>query len=58
MGSVAASITIVYIVLLLLNIGFRSAEESVIMLFILPELPELVLHQKEKSHKRRERYAG
>jgi hypothetical protein len=49
MGSVATSITVVYIALLLLNIGFRSAEESVIMLFILPELPEIVLHQKGKK---------
>ena len=58
MGSIASSITIVYIVLLLLNIGFRSAEESVIMLFILPELPEVVLYQKEKKQKLRKNYAG
>lgn len=57
-GSIAGSITIVYAVLLLLNIGFRSAEESVIMLFILPELPEIVLYQKEKKHKSREKYVG
>lgn len=58
MSSIAAPITLVYIALLLLNIGFRSAEESVIMLFILPELPELVLYRKEKRLKRREEYAG
>lgn len=58
MGSVAASITIAYVVLLLLNIGFRSAEESVIMLFILPELPEIVLHQKGKKYKLRGNYAS
>lgn len=56
MGSVATSITIVYAVLLLLNIGFRSAEESVIMLFILPELPEIVLHRKEKKFELEELY--
>ena len=53
MGSVAGSITIVYVALLLLNIGFRSAEESVIMLFILPELPEIVLYHKEKYELRK-----
>ena len=56
MGSVATSITIVYAVFLLLNIGFRSAEESVIMLFILPELPEIVLHRKEKKFELEELY--
>ena len=49
LASIAGSITMVYVALLLLNIGFRSAEESVIMLFILPELPEIVLYQKEKN---------
>ena len=53
MGSIAGSITIAYIALLLLNIGFRSAEESVIMLFILPELPEIILYQKEKRKLRK-----
>lgn len=53
-GSIAGSITIVYAALLLLNIGFRSAEESVIMLFILPELPELLLYHKEKHELRKE----
>lgn len=57
MGSIAGSITIAYIALLLLNIGFRSAEESVIMLFILPELPEIILYQKEKR-KLRENHVG
>ena len=57
MYRVSTSITIVYAVLLLLNIGFRSAEESVIMLFILPELPEIVLYHKGKKHRSRERYA-
>lgn len=58
MEGVAASITIAYVALLLLNIGFRSAEESVIMLFILPELPEIVLYQKGKKHRLRGNYAG
>ena len=58
LGSIAGSITIVYAALLVLNIGFRSAEESVIMLFILPELPEIVLYQKRKKHKSREKHAG
>lgn len=58
LDSIAGSITMVYAALLILNIGFRSAEESVIMLFILPELPEIVLYQKEKKHKLREKYVG
>lgn len=49
MGGVAGSITIVYAAFLLLNIGFRSAEESVIMLFVLPELPEIVLYPNGKT---------
>lgn len=57
-GTIAGPITIVYAALLFLNIGFRSAEESVIMLFILPELPEIVLYQKEKKHKWRKKYVG
>jgi len=56
--SIAGPITIVYAALLLLNIGFRSAEESVIMLFILPELPEIILYQKGKKHKPREKYVS
>ena len=48
MGGIAGPIIIAYIALLLLNIGFRSAEESAIMLFILPELPEIILYQKDK----------
>ena len=58
LGSIARSVTIVYATLLLLNIGFRSAEESVIMLFVLPELPEIIMYQKEKKHKSREKYIG
>lgn len=58
LGSIASSITIAYTVLLLLNIGFRSAEESVIMLFILPELPEIILCQKKKKNKSRKVYVG
>lgn len=58
LDSIAGSITMVYAALLILNIGFRSAEESVIMLFILPELPEIVLYQKGKKHKLREKYVG
>ena len=58
MSSVALSITIVYVALLILNIGFRSAEESVIMLFILPELPEIILYQKEKKGIKREKIYG
>ena len=57
-SSIAGSITIVYVALLLLNIGFRSAEESVIMLFILPELPEIVLYRKEKKDRLEEMYVG
>ena len=58
LGSIASTITLVYVALLLLNIGFRSAEESVIMLFILPELPDVVLHQKQKKYKSREKHVG
>lgn len=58
MGSIALSVTIVYAVLLLLNIGFRSAEESVIMLFILPELPEVIRYKKTKREMEREAYGG
>ena len=57
-GSIAGSITIVYAVLLILNIGFRAAEESVIMLFILPELPEIVLYQKGRKHRLRDNHVG
>ena len=49
LSNIAGVITIVYISLLLLNIGLKSAEESVIMLFILPELPEIVLYHKKKK---------
>ena len=34
----------VYVLCLLLNIGFRSADESIFMLFILPALPDMLLH--------------
>jgi hypothetical protein len=51
LGSIASSITIVYASLLMLNIGFRSAEESVIMLFILPELPEMIVHRNQKINR-------
>ena len=57
-NGISVSITIVYAALLLLNIGFRSAEESVIMLFILPELPNIILHQRGKKFKVREKYGG
>lgn len=51
LSSIASSITIVYAALLMLNIGFRSAEESVIMLFILPELPEIILHRNKNINR-------
>ena len=51
-GSVVGPIVIAYIALLVLNIGFRSAEESAIMLFILPEIPEIVLYRKRKKELR------
>ena len=34
----------VYALFLLLNIGFRSADESIFMLFILPALPDILLN--------------
>lgn len=55
-GSIAGSITIIYVAFLLLNIGFRSQEESVIMLFILPELPEIALYQRK--NKLRDNHVG
>lgn len=45
---VAKTVTLMYIMMLLLNIGFKSAEEGVIMLFIIPSLPEIVLSVRKK----------
>ena len=37
---------IVYVGFLILNIAFRSSAESVVMLYILPVLPDLILNKK------------
>ncbi|MGI6194406.1 MAG: hypothetical protein ACOYIJ_03425 [Eubacteriales bacterium] len=39
-------IFIVYVGFLILNIAFRSSAESVVMLYILPVLPDLILNKK------------
>lgn len=43
---VANATTILYVLFLLLNIGMRSGIESVVMLFIIPILPEMILSRK------------
>lgn len=49
---VAKTVTLLYVMMLVLNIGFKSAEEGIIMLFILPSLPEIILYtRKEKQEK-------
>jgi len=45
MEAVAFPVTLLYTAFLILNLGFRSADESIFMLFILPVLPE-VIHRR------------
>ena len=40
--------TIIYFLFLVLNLGFRSGAESVIVLFIIPVIPRLFLKREEK----------
>ena len=35
--------------LLLLNIAFRAADESIFMLYILPVLPDILLQSRKKT---------
>ena len=49
LSSVALIILMIYFIFLLFNIGFRSSEESILMLFILPILPEIVLEHESKK---------
>lgn len=44
---VSYTTTIIYICFLILNLGFRSAEESVLVWFIIPVIPKLLRFRKE-----------
>lgn len=46
---IAFVITATYLIFLILNLGFRNAEESVIALFIMPILPSILLKRMEKA---------
>ncbi len=48
MQELAFPLVVTYVTLLILNIGFKSAEESVLMLFMLPQIPEMILHYKKE----------
>lgn len=45
----AAVITAGWALLLLLNIAFRAADESIFMLYILPVLPDILLQSRKKT---------
>lgn len=47
---IAFVIMMTYLLLLILNLGFRSAEESVIMLFIMPILPTILQRRLENRY--------
>jgi len=49
---VAGIVTLIYVAFLILNLGFRSSEESVVMLFILPVLPEIIIQHRKKRELR------
>lgn len=51
---IAGIITVIYAMFLTLNLGFRSSEESVLMLFILPVLPDILVKWKEKKAQKKE----
>ncbi len=53
-SQVAGIISVIYIMFLTLNLGFRSSEESVLMLFILPVLPSLLMKRREKKKRTKE----
>ena len=45
-GRVAISLVVIYICFLALNLGFRSAEEGVLTLFIIPVVPLMIKYKK------------
>ncbi len=49
MEEVAFPITVIYCCFIVLNLAFRSGIESVIMLYILPALPDIILERKACS---------
>lgn len=53
-SQVAGIVTVIYAMFLVLNLGFRSPEESVLMLFILPVLPDILAKWKEKKARKKE----
>ncbi|MBE6594441.1 MAG: hypothetical protein E7644_01445 [Ruminococcaceae bacterium] len=48
-SQIAPVIIMIYGLFLVLNLGFRSAEESIVMLFIMPMLPLLIEEQQKKK---------
>lgn len=47
-------ICIVYFLLLILNLGFRTAEESVIILYLMPVIPLIMKKSKSMPDKAEE----
>jgi len=47
---VAPATTVLYVLFLFFNLGMRSGIESVVMTFIIPTIPEMVLSKKTKNH--------
>lgn len=45
MPEIAIPVTIVYIFFLFLNLGMKSSAESIMVLFIIPVIPELILYK-------------
>lgn len=48
---IAIVVCIVYILLLILNLGFRTAEESVIILYLMPVIPLMIKQSKSMPDK-------
>ncbi len=48
-GIIAILIVVIYICFLILNLGFRSAEEGIMTLYIIPVLPLLLKNKSEDS---------
>lgn len=48
---IAIFVVVTWILFLLLNIGFRSADESIVMLFLMPVIPLLVNSRNENEKK-------
>ena len=51
-GKVAGVVVLTYILFLILNIGHRSGEESICMMFIMPALPSIILDYRQKKQKK------